>query len=187
MNELIANVTASMKMIEGMSLMWGHVWLDGTPMSSLKYACSESGEAIDAEIRLERSADSRNNEKQLSVEAELTDVWMMMTKFLFNVQKDSGMTIDQFIDRLNLSYYDKLSGSLASVMLDVSGLTVIMESVLEEMGEVTGTISLGIEISIVLSRLMNKITSYNVDVVDELAKTLTKIEEKQYAKGYEPR
>lgn len=185
-NNIIHNlVFVSIDMLERFSSRWGHVWKDGTLHSCLLYTITEVAEAIDAELRLVRSGDSRNNDKDLSVEKELTDAWMMLNKFLLVLYKESNLSLEKFLESLELEYFDEIGGSLSVIMLDVAGITVIFETYSEE-NRPSASLLLGTEIGIVLSRLYNILHSYNVDVIEGLAEKLDKTEQKQLAKGYAP-
>lgn len=53
-------------------------WPCPDPLDSLRYAATESGEAIDAYLRGSRLFDKRNNHRNNSVESELADCAMML-------------------------------------------------------------------------------------------------------------
>lgn len=53
-------------------------WATPDPLNSLRYACTECAEAMDAWLRAERPSDSRNNERQNDVLDELADCAIML-------------------------------------------------------------------------------------------------------------
>lgn len=71
-----------LKMIHG--AVWnfrGHIeayWPTPDVLSSLRYAATECGEVIDAQLRLERPLDSRNSEREPNMLEELADVAIML-------------------------------------------------------------------------------------------------------------
>lgn len=55
-----------------------HLWPSPGLVDSLRYAFTEAGEAMDARLRETRPGDSRNNDRQASVEEELADCAIML-------------------------------------------------------------------------------------------------------------
>lgn len=71
---------------------WGHVWLTPTPEECALYAFTEVGEAIDAMMRMNRSADLRAREdRNTDVLAELGDAAIMA---LSAIRTYPGLTTD---------------------------------------------------------------------------------------------
>jgi hypothetical protein len=53
-------------------------WATPTPLDSLRYAFTEAGEAMDADLRARRPGDSRNNDRDVDLLDELADCAIML-------------------------------------------------------------------------------------------------------------